>query len=196
MKTIMINHSMSAPTKRPESRLNPARRSTSSTFALRSRLSTLSDFMIWLTTWPRSEPTAQPMTKITIATMRFGIRETTPSPRLLNESLKLELHVSNIENLESFSEKQACRKKKRLGMNNVQPNSRPPSCEDDLMRPYLALRDCCRMAKSSFLPRRNKGYFGQKVTKTLFGNSPFKFHVSPRSFCLAKNSKCFKVPGK
>src|SRR3989344_4211908 len=32
--------------------------------------------------------------------------------------------------------------------------------------------DCCRMAKSSFLPRRNKGYFGQKVTKTLFGNSP------------------------
>src|SRR3989344_2575998 len=28
------------------------------------------------------------------------------------------------------------------------------------------------MAKSSFLPRRNKGYFGQKVTKTLFGNSP------------------------
>src|SRR3989344_4981755 len=33
-------------------------------------------------------------------------------------------------------------------------------------------RDCCRMAKSSFLPRRNKGYFGQKVTKTLFGNSP------------------------
>src|SRR3989338_8663938 len=29
------------------------------------------------------------------------------------------------------------------------------------------------MAKSSFLPRRNKGYFGQKVTKTLFGNSPF-----------------------
>src|SRR3990167_5540990 len=32
--------------------------------------------------------------------------------------------------------------------------------------------DCCRMAKSSFLPRRNNGYFGQKVTKTLFGNSP------------------------
>ncbi len=30
------------------------------------------------------------------------------------------------------------------------------------------------MAKSSFLPRRNKGYFGQKVTKTLFGNSPIK----------------------
>src|SRR3989338_862749 len=35
-------------------------------------------------------------------------------------------------------------------------------------------RDCCRMAKSSFLPRRNKGDFGQKVTKTLFGNSPKK----------------------
>src|SRR3989338_11234244 len=34
--------------------------------------------------------------------------------------------------------------------------------------------DCCRMAKSSFLPRRNKGYFGKKVKKTLFGNSPIK----------------------
>src|SRR3989338_3294140 len=33
------------------------------------------------------------------------------------------------------------------------------------------------MAKSSFLPRRNKGYFGQKVTKTLFGNSPMMLRM-------------------
>jgi len=32
------------------------------------------------------------------------------------------------------------------------------------------------------LPRRNKGYFGQKVTKTLFGNSPIKDkEIEPRS---------------
>src|SRR3989338_6347918 len=41
--------------------------------------------------------------------------------------------------------------------------------------------DCCRMAKSSFLPRRNKGYFGQKVTKTLFGNSPLNARSQTRS---------------
>ncbi|HCB35354.1 MAG: hypothetical protein A2W52_03485 [Candidatus Taylorbacteria bacterium RIFCSPHIGHO2_02_49_25] len=38
------------------------------------------------------------------------------------------------------------------------------------------------MAKSSFLPRRNKGYFGQKVTKTLFGNSPMK-EQTEMQFC-------------
>jgi hypothetical protein len=40
------------------------------------------------------------------------MKETTPSPRLLNESLKLELHVSNIEILESLSGKLTHRKKK------------------------------------------------------------------------------------
>src|SRR3989344_3388431 len=30
------------------------------------------------------------------------------------------------------------------------------------------------MEKSSFLPRKNKGYFGQKGPKTLFGNRPRK----------------------
>jgi len=46
--------------------------------------------------------------------------------------------------------------------------------ESDIVRQSALERDCCRMAKSSFLPRRNKGYLGQKVTKTLFGNSPRK----------------------
>src|SRR3989338_4797479 len=53
-------------------------------------------------------------------------------------------------------------------------------------------RDCCRMAKSSFLPRRNKSYFGQKVTKTLFGNSPI---LKTQKSCT-KTNKNYSPPSR
>src|SRR3989338_6347167 len=54
--------------------------------------------------------------------------------------------------------------------------------------------DCCRMAKSSFLPRRNKGYFGQKVTKTLFGNSPLLFAPSCKMFATPAFREARNMP--
>ncbi len=39
-------------------------------------------------------------------------------------------------------------------------------------RVVLEWGDCCRMTKSAIWLRRNKGYLGQKVEKTLFGTSP------------------------
>src|SRR3989338_3597115 len=50
------------------------------------------------------------------------------------------------------------------------------------------------MAKSSFLPRRNKGYFGQKVTKTLFGNSPLNARSQTRSLLPSTGKLQFPRP--
>src|SRR3989338_250231 len=60
---------------------------------------------------------------------------------------------------------------------NREPSGGIPVQDTREKRRRKPSRDCCRMAKSSFLPRRNKGYFGQKVTKTLFGNSPIKTQI-------------------
>ena len=50
------------------------------------------------------------------------------------------------------------------------------------------------MTKSAVLLRRNNGYFGQKVAKTLFGNSPDKLIREPAA-PLAAGSGAHRAGG-